>query len=221
MRRMTLFLALVLVVAGCHQGGPPDVGAPVNPHPVGEAVTVGGWFPVETVLDEGSPAADNPGDEQATGWTVLVIAPSEPCPGDPTTPQKETVCVGLEITGDASQPGGLRIRDGLPLLVDSAGGTSDLTRLHIAGTSDWTDLGEAVGLASDCTFSAPDDGRQAANCTALVFVERRSGIGGEESAGWVTVGVGKTAHYDLEYIVGGEGSGRALRWPDGTWLSIP
>ena len=78
-----------------------------------------------------------------------------------------------------------------------------------------------MSVSTDCTFSAPDDeGVQQADCAAMVFCERRSGVGGGETRGWVTVGAGRTARYDLEYIVGGAGSGLALWWPDGTWFAI-
>jgi hypothetical protein len=223
MRRAAVVLVLGLLAAGCHAGsGPPEPGAPVNPRAVGESVDVGGWSPVDTLLADSAAKVENPGEEQPGGWVLKVVSPSGPCPGDPMAPEKEVVCVGLEVTNNATVAGGLDIQSDLPVLADSTGAAAGVTKLRIADTTDWVDFGQAVSIATDCTFSAPDgQGRQAADCAAMVFCERRSGVGGEETSGWVTVGAGRTARYDLEYIVGVAGSGLALWWPDGTWFTIP
>jgi hypothetical protein len=79
-----------------------------------------------------------------------------------------------------------------------------------------------VSSSADYTFSAPDaQGRQQADCAALTVVTRHSGLGGEETTGWVTVGAGKTTRYDLKYRTTPGQSGLALRWPDGTWFALP
>jgi hypothetical protein len=223
MKRVTALVVLGLVMAGCNSGGgPPQPGAPVDPHPVGEAVEVGGWSPVDTLLTGYAARVESPGDQQAIGWEVKVISPSGPCPGDPMAPEKEVVCIGVEVTNHSAQAGGLDFPDGLPLVVDATGAAGGVTRLRVADAGDWTDFGQEVSIAADCTFSAPDEeGRQQADCSALVSCERRSGVGGDEYTGWVTVGAGRTARYDLEYIVGEVGSGLALWWPDGTWFAIP
>jgi hypothetical protein len=223
MRRAAVaILVLGLLTVGCIRRAAPETGPPVNPHEVGETVEVGGWSPVETLLVESAVRVARPGDQQSNGWTVEVVSPSGPCPGDPMAPEKEVICVGLKIANNTAQAGGLDIQTGLPVLADSTGAAAGMTKLRIADTEDWTDFGRAVSIAADCTFSAPDDqGVQQADCAAMVFCERRSGVGGEESTGWVTVGAGRTARYDLEYIVGVAGSGLALSWPDGTWFAIP
>ncbi len=223
MRRVVLIVVLGVLAAGCDRGsGPPEPGAPIDPHAVGETVEVGGWSPVETLLVESAAQVTSPGDQQSNGWIVKVVSPSGPCPGDPMAPEKEVICVGLEIANNTAEAGGLDIGTGLPLLADSTGSAAGVMGLRIADTTDWIDFGQAVSVSADCTFSAPDDqGVQQADCAALVFCERRSGVGGEETRGWVTVGAGRTARYDLEYIVGRAGSGLALWWPDGTWFTIP
>jgi len=223
MRRVVGILVLALLAAGCDRGtGPPEPGAPVDPHAVGESVEVGGWSPVDMLLVESGPEVEGAGDPQPDGWVVTVVSPSGPCPGDPMAPEKEVVCVGVEITNNTAEAGGLDIQTDLPLLADSTGAAAGVTNLRIADTTDWVDFGQAVSVAADCTFSAPDDqGVQQADCAAMVVCERRSGVGGEESFGWVAVGAGRTAGYDLEYIIGVAGSGLALWWPDGTWFTIP
>lgn len=221
-RAAAVILVVGLLAVGCARGAAPETGPPVNPHAVGETVEVGGWSPVETLLVESVVQVASPGDQQSNGWIVKVVSPSGPCPGDPAAPEKEAICVGLEIANNTTEAGGLDIGTGLPLLADSTGAAAGVMELGIADTEDWIDFGQAVNVAADCTFSAPDDeGIQQADCAAMVFCERRSGVGGEETRGWVTVGAGRTARYDLEYIVGGAGSGLALWWPDGTWFAIP
>jgi hypothetical protein len=222
MRRVAVMLVLGVLTVGCVRGAAPEPGPPVNPHAVGETVEVGGWSPVKTLLVESAVQVAGPGDQQSSGWVVKVVSPSGPCPGDPMAPEKEVICFGLEIASNAAEAGGLDIQTDLPVLTDSTGAAAGMTKLRIADTEDWIDFGQAVSIATDCTFSAPDDqGVQQADCAAMVFCERRSGVGGEESTGWVTVGAGRTARYDLEYIVGVAGSGLALWWPDGTWFAIP
>ncbi len=89
--------------------------------------------------------------------------------------------------------------------------------MRIAGM-EWADLGT---FSADCTFAPPDDeGRQQADCAALLFLTHRSGVGGEETIGWLTVGAGRTATYVLRYSDPAQ-SGTALYWPDGTWLALP
>jgi hypothetical protein len=183
---------------------------------------VGSWSPVDTLLVDSAPRVENPGERQSGGWVVQVVSPSGLCPGDPAVPEREVVCVGLKATNNAMVAGGLEIRSDLPLLADSTGAAATVTKLRIADTTDWVDFGQTVSISADCTFSAPDgQGRRAADCDAMVFCEWRSGVGGEESIGWVTVGAGRTARYELEDIVGVAGSGLALWWPDGTWFSLP
>jgi hypothetical protein len=220
-RAVLLIVVAGLLTMGCGAGGPADPGPPVDPHPVGETAEVGGWHPVQTLLVESSAEVESAGDARTDGWLVTVVSPSGECPGDPMTQgAKQVVCVGLEIANKSTQTGGLRIFDDLPLLSDSAGEASQVVELRVADGS-WM-LGaesEWMTSAADCTFSAPDEqGVQQADCTAMVVFGTR---GGDMSTGWVAVGAGKTARFDLEYIVAPGGSGLGLWWPDGTWLAIP
>lgn len=220
MRRAAVILVLGVLAAGCG-GGPPEVGAPVNPHVAGEAVEVGGWYPVETALVGTTAEVDKTGDRQSSGWSVTVVAPSADCPVDPMVPEKGVLCVGLEMTNNTAQPGGLEIPGNLPLLVDAAGWAVSPIGMSIAGM-DWMDFSQAVSSSADCTLSAPDaEGRQQADCTAMVVVTRHSGLGGEETTGWVTVGAGKSARYDLKYSATPGQAGMALYWPDGAWFALP
>jgi hypothetical protein len=220
MRRGAVILVLGLVAAGCG-GGPPEVGAPVNPHGAGEAVEVGGWHQVETTLVGTTAEVEKTGDRQSNGWSVTVVAPSGDCPVDPMVPEKGVLCIGLEIRNNTAQAGGLEIWGNLPLLVDAAGGAASPIGMSIAGM-EWMDFSQAVSSSADCTFSAPDaQGRQQADCAAMVVITRHSGVGGEETSGWVTVGTGKKAGYDLKYSATPGQSGMALYWPDGTWLALP
>jgi hypothetical protein len=221
MRRIAaVVLVLGVVASGCHAGGgPPTPGRPVNPHAAGQAVEVGGWYPVQTLLAGSTAQVDKAGDLQPGSWLVTVVSPGA-CTTATVVQGKEVVCVGLEIRSNSGEAGGLRIFDDLPVLANSEGEAATVVDLRIAGR-DWM-LGRQSDLASsstDCTFSAPDaQGRQQADCAAMVVFGTG---GGKVATGWATVGAGKTAEYDLEYIVAAGGSGWALWWPDGTWFSLP
>ena len=123
MRRAAVILVVGLVAAACARGAAPETGPPVNPHAVGETVEVGGWSPVETLLVESAVQVASPGDQQSNGWIVKVVSPSGPCPVDPITPEKEAICVGLEIANNTTEAGGLDIGTGLGSNRSATGGT--------------------------------------------------------------------------------------------------
>jgi hypothetical protein len=208
-------VVVVALAAACSGERPAPVGAPVNPHPVGEAVEVGGWYPVETLLDGSTAIVNKTGDRQSSGWFVTVVSPGA-CPPDPVVEgKKEAICVGLEIRNNTEQAGGLKIHEDLPVLSNSPDGQADVMDLWIAGMES-TALASSTSSSTNCTLSAPDGGQEA-DCTAIVVMG-----GGTVPTGWATVGAGKTARFDLEYIVGPLGeSGFGLHWTDGTWFALP
>jgi hypothetical protein len=220
MRRGAVVLLLGSLAAACGAGGgPPTPGRPVNPHAAGQPVEVGGWYPVQTLLAGSTAQVDKAGDLQPDGWTVTVVSPGA-CTIATVVQGKQVICVGLEIASNSPEAAGLAIYADLPVLADSTGEAATVVDLRIAD-GDWM-LGQQSDWASsssDCTFSAPDaQGRQQAACAAMVVFGTG---GGKVATGWATVGAGKTARYDLEYIVPAAASGWALWWPDGTWFALP
>lgn len=227
-QNMTHKLGRVLVVASlvltaCGGSAPASPGAPVNPHPAGESVEVGGWIPVQARLVDGRGEVEENGELQSGGWFVTLVNPG-PCELDPARPEAEkgAVCIRLEIRSDSAQAGGMRIWDGLPMLSDAAGDGGGPTDVRIAD-DEYVGLHPGAGTITrsvDCTLGAPDAGvAQAADCAALVVF--RVGDGMTSSGGWLTVGAGQTARYDLQFIGATVDASSALHWPDGTWFSLP
>lgn len=222
---MTRMLGPVVVIASlvlttCGGSPPASPGVPVTPHPAGESVEVGGWIPVETHLVDGEGEVEENGNLQSDGWFVTLVAPG-PCELDPASPEaaKGAVCIRLEIASTSAETGGMRIWDGLPMLSDSTGEGGGPTDLRIAD-------GEFVGRCAEggtitrtagCAADTPSS--QVADCAAMVVF--RVGEGMTSSGGWLTVGAGRTATYDLQFIGASVDAGSALWWPDGTWLALP
>ena len=219
-RTLGILLLILVAAAACGGGGGPGQGPPVDPHPVGESVEVGGWYPVDTLLVGMAGIVEKAGDRQSNGWLVTVVSPGS-CTLDTVVQGKEAICVGLEIRNDSGTPGGLGLPGDLPVLADSTGEHAVAVDLRL-GDMEFIGLGQPPGSVSestDCTFSAPDDqGRQRGECTAMVAW----GTGGGETAtGWAAVGAGRMARYDLAFVVAAGRTGWALGWPDGTWFALP
>jgi hypothetical protein len=222
--RFVVVMVLLALVAACGRegSGPPPQGPPVDPRAAGDTVEVGGWYPVDTFLVGTSAEVNKTGDRQSSGWSVTVISPGD-CTtdaADPAAKVKEVICVGLEIGNNSAEAGGLRLFDDLPVLSNSAGEPATVIDLRIVGMDFILSRQTgSVATSSNCTFSTPDaQGRQKGDCTAIVVF---SADGGEVATGWATVGAGKTARYDLQYMVPPGMTGWAMRWPGGTWFALP
>lgn len=219
--RMVVVASLALTA--CGRSAPAGPGIPVDPHRAGESVEVGGWVPVQTRLVGDSGEIEEHGELQSGGWFVTLVEPG-PCELDPARPEavKGAVCIRIEIRSTSPDAGGIRIWDGLPMLSDSTGQGGGPTDMRIAD-------GEFIGLypgggtitrSVDCSYGAPvAGGAQPADCAAMVVFTVGEGM--TSSGGWLTVGAGRTARYDLQFIGASTDAGSALRWPDGTWFALP